>query len=75
MTVRKRCDLGHVAKMKFFGGYPGSLPYFLFCQDDIKKTCWKTEDRNEARVIQDVAQLTVPSAQTLAIYGPTDFHI
>ena len=37
MTVRKRCDLGHVAKMKFFGGYAGSLPFFLRTHEKIEK--------------------------------------
>lgn len=43
----------------------------LFNKDIFKKTCRKIEDRNEARVIQDIARLIVPSAETLATYGAT----
>ncbi len=41
----------------------------LFRKDIFKKTCRKIEDRNEARVIQDISRLIVPSAETLATYG------
>lgn len=43
----------------------------MFRDDLFKKTCRKIEDRNEARVIQDIARLIVPSAETLATYGAT----
>ena len=43
----------------------------LFRKDIFKKTSRKIEDRNEARVIQDIARLIVPSAETLATYGAT----
>ncbi|KAI4088940.1 MAG: hypothetical protein L6R37_008121 [Teloschistes peruensis] len=43
----------------------------LFRDDLFEKTCRKIEDRNEARVIQDIARLIVPSAETLATYGAT----
>ncbi|KAL8725481.1 MAG: hypothetical protein Q9181_006403 [Wetmoreana brouardii] len=43
----------------------------LFRKDIFKKTCRKIEDRNEARVIQDIARLIVPSAETLVTYGAT----
>ena len=43
----------------------------LFRKDLFRKTCRKIEDRNEARVIQDIARLIVPSAETLATYGAT----
>ena len=43
----------------------------LFRDDLFKKTCRKVEDMNEARVIQDIARLIVPSAETLATYGAT----
>jgi thymidylate synthase ThyX len=43
----------------------------LFRKDIFKKTSRKIEDRNEARVIQDIARLIVPSAETLATYGTT----
>lgn len=41
----------------------------LFRDDIFEKTCGKTDDRNEARVIQDIARLMVPSTETLATYG------
>ena len=44
----------------------------LFRDDLFEKTCRKIQDRNEARVIQDVSRLIVPSAETLATYGATD---
>ena len=43
--------------------------YSLFRDDIFEKTCGKIEDRNEARVIQDIGRLIVPSAETLATYG------
>ena len=43
----------------------------LFRDDLFEKTCRRIEDRNEARVIQDIARLIVPSAETLATYGAT----
>lgn len=41
----------------------------LFRDDLFEKTCSKIQDRNEARVIQDISRLIVPSAETLATYG------
>ena len=43
----------------------------LFRDDLFKKTCRKIEDRNEARIIQDITRLIVPSAETLATYETT----
>lgn len=43
----------------------------LFRNDLFEKTCRKIQDRNEARVIQDISRLIVPSAETLATYGAT----
>ena len=43
----------------------------MFRDDLFEKTCHKIADRNEARVIQDIARLIVPSAETLATYGAT----
>lgn len=40
-----------------------------FRDDKFEKTCGKIEDRNEARVIQDIARLIVPSAENLATDG------
>ena len=39
----------------------------LFRDDLFKEACAKLRDRNEARVINDIARLIVPSAETLAI--------
>ncbi|KAL8712712.1 MAG: hypothetical protein Q9225_006900 [Loekoesia sp. 1 TL-2023] len=41
----------------------------LFRGDMFEKTCRKIQDSNEGRVIQDIARLIVPSAETLATYG------
>jgi hypothetical protein len=41
----------------------------LFRDDLFERTYRKIKDRNEARVIQDIARLVVPSAETLATYG------
>ena len=43
----------------------------LFRDDLFQEACRKIADRNEARVIQDIARLIVPSAETLATYGAT----
>ena len=53
-------------------GLKQSVPKDSLFRDDLfKKTCRKLEDRNEARVIQDIARLIVPSAETLATYRAT----
>jgi hypothetical protein len=39
----------------------------LFQDDLFDKTCEMIQDKNEAKVIQDIARLIVPSAQSLAI--------
>ena len=44
----------------------------LFNDNIFVKTCEKIKDRNEARVIQDIARLIIPSAETLATYGATN---
>lgn len=41
----------------------------LFQDDLFDETCEMIQDRNEAKVIQDIARLIVPSAQFLAIRG------
>jgi hypothetical protein len=41
----------------------------LFRDDIFEKTCGKIEGRNGTRVIQDIARLIVPSAETQATYG------
>jgi hypothetical protein len=43
----------------------------LFRHDVFDKACRKIQDRNEARVVQDITRLIVPSAETLATYGAT----
>lgn len=43
----------------------------LFRDDIFEKTCRKIEGRNEAKVIQDIARLIVPSVECLATYGAT----
>jgi hypothetical protein len=43
----------------------------LFRDDVFDKACRKMQDRNEARVVQDITRLIVPSAETLATYGAT----
>ncbi|KAK5160042.1 hypothetical protein LTS14_002148 [Recurvomyces mirabilis] len=46
-------------------------PGTLFDDDIFEDTCKMVEDRNEAKVIQDIARLVVPSAETMAIRGTT----
>ena len=41
----------------------------LFRHDIFDRACNRLRDRNEARVVQDIARLIVPSAETLATYG------
>ena len=43
----------------------------IFCDDRFRKACEKIQNRNEAKVIQDVTRLIVPSAETLATCGAT----
>jgi hypothetical protein len=47
----------------------------LFQDDLFDETCEMIQDRNEAKVIQDIARLIVPSAQSLAIRGAKRFKI
>jgi hypothetical protein len=47
----------------------------LFRDDLFDKTCEKIQDRNEARVVQDITRLIVPSAETLATFGAKDLEI
>ncbi|KAL8672801.1 MAG: hypothetical protein Q9168_002765 [Polycauliona sp. 1 TL-2023] len=41
----------------------------LFRKDIFKQTCRDIQDRNEARIIQDIGRLIVPSPETLAKCG------
>lgn len=47
----------------------------LFRDDLFDKTCEKIQDRNEARVVQDITRLIVPSAETLATFGAKHLEI
>ena len=44
----------------------------LFGDDIFRRTCRKIQDSNEAKVIQDIARLMVPSVDALATYGATN---
>ena len=46
----------------------------LFRDDIFETTCRNVQHRNEARVIQDISRLIVPSAETLATYGATNLN-
>ncbi|KAH6698469.1 hypothetical protein BKA61DRAFT_707186 [Leptodontidium sp. MPI-SDFR-AT-0119] len=41
----------------------------LFQDDLLDETCEMIQDRNDAKVIQDISRLIVPSAQSLAMHG------
>ncbi|KAH8757869.1 hypothetical protein F5883DRAFT_363714, partial [Diaporthe sp. PMI_573] len=43
----------------------------IFRDDIFESTCQKIHSRNEARVIQDITRLIVPSAESLATFGAT----
>jgi hypothetical protein len=45
------------------------LEHSLFEDDFFEDTCEMIQDRNEAKVIQDIARLIVPSVQSLAVRG------
>jgi hypothetical protein len=47
----------------------------VFRDDLFKSTCRKIADRNEARVIQDITRLIVPSAETLVTFGSKPLDI
>ena len=47
----------------------------LFRSDVFKSTCEKIHNRNEARVIQDITRLIVPSAESLATFGAKHLDI
>ena len=56
-------------------GLEQSVPQISLFRDDLfEETCCKIEDRNEARVIQDIARLIAPSAETLTTYGATHLN-
>jgi hypothetical protein len=47
----------------------------LFRNDLFNKTCEKIQDRNKARVVQDITRLIVPSIETLATFGAKHLRI
>lgn len=44
----------------------------LFRDDLFRETCDKLRSRNEARVVEDISRLIVPSAEILTTYGATE---
>lgn len=50
-----------------------TVPHDTLFRDDLfNVTCRKIQERNEARVVEDVSPLIAPSAETLATYGATE---
>lgn len=49
--------------------------YSLFEDDVFERACRKLQDKNEARVVQDIARLIVPSAESLATFGAKGLEI
>lgn len=47
----------------------------LFHDDIFEDTCEMIQERNEAKVIQDIARLIVPSAQSLATRGAKQLKV
>ncbi|KAK4137560.1 hypothetical protein BT67DRAFT_113382 [Trichocladium antarcticum] len=47
----------------------------LFRDDVFETTCQKIHNRNEARVIQDISRLIVPSAESLATFDAKHYNI
>lgn len=47
----------------------------LFRDDIFETTCQKIHNKNEARVIQDISRLIVPSAESLATFGAKHLDI
>ncbi|KAK4170682.1 hypothetical protein QBC36DRAFT_126416 [Triangularia setosa] len=47
----------------------------LFRDDIFETTCQKIEDKNEARIIQDISRLIVPSAESHATFGAKHLDI
>ncbi|EJT69043.1 hypothetical protein GGTG_13440 [Gaeumannomyces tritici R3-111a-1] len=51
---------------------PGDI---LFRDDVFRMTCQKIHNKNEARIIQDITRLIVPSAESLATFGANHLDI
>ncbi|KAL8369545.1 hypothetical protein RB595_000058 [Gaeumannomyces hyphopodioides] len=47
----------------------------LFRDDIFETTCQKIHNKNEARIIQDITRLIVPSAESLATFGANHLDI
>ncbi|KAF2452528.1 hypothetical protein BDY21DRAFT_157141 [Lineolata rhizophorae] len=47
----------------------------LFRDDIFRRTCQNIEDRNEARIVQDITRLIVPSAETFATFGARSLEV
>jgi hypothetical protein len=47
----------------------------LFCDELFEETCEMIRNKNEARIIRDVSQLIVPSAEVLAVRGAKSHKI
>ncbi|KAL9638104.1 MAG: hypothetical protein Q9204_001619 [Flavoplaca sp. TL-2023a] len=47
----------------------------LFRDDIFPIACQNLQDKNEARVIQDIARLLVPSPESLAAFGAKQFNV
>ncbi|RYP41212.1 hypothetical protein DL769_011624 [Monosporascus sp. CRB-8-3] len=47
----------------------------LFSDEVFKLTCEKIRNKNEARIVQDITRLIVPSAETLATFGAKHLEI
>jgi len=55
---------------------PQAVPDGSLFRDDIfESTCQKIHNKNEARVIQDITRLVVPSAESLATFGATHLDV
>jgi hypothetical protein len=54
---------------------PAPLVHLCFVTTYSIKLVKKIQDRNEARVVQDIARLIVPSAETLAKFGAEHLEI
>ncbi|KAK3616043.1 hypothetical protein LTR56_026221 [Elasticomyces elasticus] len=47
----------------------------LFRDDLFDKACQNLQNKNEAKIVQDISRLIVPSAEHLALYGAKDLDI
>lgn len=47
----------------------------LFNDNVLRTACRKIHDKNEARIVQDIGRLLVPSPETLAAFGAKDLNV